>query len=97
MNPKEMFTSLLGEEYDTIKVEICYQNAISAIKNYTNTKDINIEEKFPYPLIQLAFYYYKDFNDINIQSKSQGGRSNTLLHNIPNEIKVMLPKYVRGF
>ena len=89
MQPKELYQSLLGEDYDVIKAEVCYKNAINAIKEYTN-KD-NIEELFPYPLVQLAYYFYKGFNDINIQSKSQGGRSNTLLHNIPNEIKAMLP------
>lgn len=91
MQPKELYQSLLGEDYDVIKAEVCYKNAINAIKEYTN-KD-NIEELFPYPLVQLAYYFYKGFNDINIQSKSQGGRSNTLLHNIPNEIKSMLPKF----
>ena len=91
MQPEEMYNGLLGDDYDVIKAKICYENAISAIKEYTN-KD-NIEELFPYPLVQLAYYFYKGFNDINIQSKSQGGRSNTLLHNIPNEIKSMLPKF----
>lgn len=97
MQPKNIFISLLPDEYDEVKAEICYQNSISAIKEYTNKSEI--EELFPYQLVQLAFYFYKGFNDINVQSKSQGNRSNTLLHNIPNEIKAALPKYktVRAF
>lgn len=90
MQPKNIFISLLPDEYDDIKAEVCYQNAISAIYQYTNKS--NVEELFPYPLAQLSYFFYKGFNDIINQSKSQGSRSNTLIHDIPEEIKAMLPK-----
>lgn len=93
----DMFTNLLGDNIDEIRADICYNNAISAIKEYINKDSIDVVAVYPYQIAQLAFYYYKTFDDIQYQTKSQGSRSVTLVKGIPEEIKRTLPRYVKPF
>ena len=62
-----------------------------------NGTEIDIEESYPYQVVQLACFYYKSFNDTHLESKTQGDRSVTLAKDIPDYIKKMLPRYVKPF
>lgn len=88
--------SLLGNNYDSVRSTVCLQNAIMAVSVYVN-KDVKaVAELYPCQIAQLAFYYYKSFDDMNIQSKSQGNRSVTYAaKGIPDDIKKSLPRYIR--
>lgn len=93
---RALLASLLGDNADEVKMQVCINNAISAIKAYIN-KDVDIEKEYPYQVAQLAYFYYKSFDDSHIESKSQGDRSVTLVKEIPDYIKKMLPRYVKPF
>lgn len=96
-NTLEIIASLLGSGYDEAKAEVCRNNAVSAIREYINKDNINIEELYPYQVVQLTCFYYKSFDDSHLESKSQGGRSITLTKDIPDYIKRSLPRYVKPF
>ena len=91
-----LLASLLGDNADEVKMQVCINNAVSAIRTYIN-KDVNIEESYPFQVAQLACFYYKSFNDAHLESKTQGDRSVTLAKDIPDFIKKMLPRYVKPF
>ena len=91
-----LLASLLGDDADEAKMQVCINNAVSAIKTYIN-KDVGVEELYPYQVAQLACFYYKSFDDMHLESKSQGSRSVTLAKDIPDFIKKMLPRYVKPF
>lgn len=100
MNANDMLialiTSLLGENINEVRVNVCLNNAITAVSVYVNKDAKDVTELFPYQIAQLAFYYYKSFDDMNIQSKSQGNRSVTYADKgIPDDIKKSLPRYIR--
>lgn len=99
MNAESMalLASLVGDNADEVKMQVCINNAISAIREYINKDDVNIEQEFPYQVAQLSYFYYKSFDDSHIESKSQGDRSVTLVKEIPDYIKKMLPRYVKPF
>ena len=101
MNAEDMLitllTNLIGTDIDDTKATVCCNNAISAIKEYIYKDEDNIVETYMYQIVQLAYYYYKSFNDISLESKSQGGRSVTLTKDIPDSIKRTLPRYVKPF
>lgn len=93
---------LIGNVSDQdAKFMTCVINAAAAVKEYVRKDTINnidVAELFPYQIAQLAFYYYKSFDDMNIQSKSQGNRSITYgAKGIPDDIKKSLPRYATGF
>lgn len=92
-----LITSLLGSGTDESKVNVCLNNAVSAIKEYINKDNINVEELYMYQVAQLACFYYKSFDDSHLESKSQGGRSVSLTKDIPDYIKRTLPRYVKPF
>lgn len=92
-----LLSSLLGSNTDEAKMQLCLNNAVSAIKEYINKDNINIEELYMYQVAQLACFYYKSFDDMHLESKSQGGRSVTLAKDIPDYIKRTLPRYVKPF
>ena len=106
MNAESMalLASLVGNNADVVKMQVCLNNAVSAIRVYINKsfdekEDPNayIEKEYPYQVAQLAYFYYKSFDDSHIESKSQGDRSVTLVKEIPDYIKKMLPRYVKPF
>ena len=101
---RALLASLLGDNADEVKMQVCINNAISAIREYINksfdeNEDPNsyVEKEFPYQVAQLSYFYYKSFDDSHIESKSQGDRSVTLVKEIPDYIKKMLPRYVKPF
>lgn len=98
MNAESMalLASLLGNNADEGKMQVCINNAVSAIRVYIN-KDVDVEKDYPYQVAQLACFYYKAFDDAHLESKSQGDRSVTLAKEIPDYIKKMLPRYVKPF
>lgn len=93
----DLIITLLGSDANEGKVQLCLNNAVSAIREYINKDNINIEELYPYQVAQLACFYYKAFDDSHIDSKSQGGRSITLSKDIPAYITKTLPRYVKPF
>ena len=109
MNAESMalLASLVGNNADVVKMQVCLNNAVSAIRVYINKREdknkseeeINkgIEKDYPYQVAQLAHFYYKAFDDSHLESKSQGDRSVTLAKEIPDYIKKMLPRYVKPF
>ncbi len=92
-----LLTSLLGDGMDKNRMEVCLNNAISAIRGYINKADVNVEQLYPYQAAQLACFYYRSFDDAHLDSKSQGGRSITLSKDIPEYIKKTLPRYAKPF
>lgn len=98
MNAESMalLASLLGNNADEGKMQVCINNAVSAIRVYIN-KDVDVEKDYPFQVAQLACFYYKSFDDAHLESKSQGDRSVTLAKEIPDYIKNMLPRYVKPF
>lgn len=102
MNANDMLIalikSLLDENINEIRANVCFNNAVSAVREYVHKGDIDVAELYPYQIAQLAFYYYKSFDDMNVQSKSQGNRSITYAaKGIPDDIKKTLPRYVKPF
>lgn len=91
-----LLASLLGDNADEVKMQVCINNAVSAIRTYIN-KDVNVEDMYPYQVAQLAYYYYKSFDNVYLESMTQGDRSITLSKDIPDYIKKMLPRYVKPF
>jgi hypothetical protein len=98
MNAESMalLASLVGNNADVVKMQVCLNNAVSAIRVYIN-KEVDVEDLYPYQVAQLAYFYYKAFDDSYLESKSQGDRSVTLAKEIPDYIKKMLPRYVKPF
>jgi hypothetical protein len=98
MNAESMalLASLVGNNADEVKMQVCLNNAVSAIRVYIN-KEVDVEDLYPYQVAQLAYFYYKAFDDSHLESKSQGDRSVTLAKEIPDYIKKMLPRYVKPF
>ena len=96
-NTLSLLASLLGNSINENKAQVCINNAVSAIREYINKDNINIEELYPFQVAQLAYFYYKSFDDAHIDSKSQGGRSVSLSKDIPDYIKRTLPRYVKPF
>lgn len=89
---------LSGEEIDEVRLDVCVINAVAAVREYVHRNNIDVTELYPYQIAQLAFYYYKSFDDMNIQSKSQGNRSITYSSkSIPEDIRRALPRYAQGF
>ena len=96
-----LLRNLLDVNMDDTRASVCVNNAISAIKQYVNKvyPDDEFLETFMFQIAKLAHHYYKSFDDGNIKSKSQGGRSVTYKDNydIPDEIKKSLPRYAKPF
>ena len=93
---EETFKLLTGCENDTLTKHFI-NKAIQAITRYVNNPTIDIDDTFQLAIIELARYYYTNRNSIGVSSMSQGNRSVTFNngnHDIPNEIKAMLPHYV---
>lgn len=93
---EETFILLTGCEDSTIARHFI-NKAIQAITIYVNNPNIDIDDTFQIAIIELARYYYTNKNSIGVSSMSQGNRSVTFNngnHDIPNEIKAMLPHYV---
>ena len=93
MNANEILTSLVGSDADSAKLNIAYECAVAAAIKYVNNSSIDVVMKYPFPVAQLAYYYYKSLDTINLQSIGQGSRSFTFLTEIPGNIKDMLPHY----
>lgn len=94
---KNLLDSLLGGNANINKMQVCLDNAVSAIRIYINKDNVDIEKEYPYQVAHLACFYYKSFDDSHLESKSQGDRSVTLVKDIPDYIKKMLPRYVKPF
>ena len=99
-----LLASLIGDNANEDKMQVCLDNAVSAIRVYINksfNKDENpnayIEKEYSYQVAHLAYFYYKAFDDSHLESKTQGDRSVTLVKDIPDFIKKMLPRYVKPF
>lgn len=99
-----LLASLIGDDADEAKMQICVENAVSAIKTHINKKmDTNKEyteyvcATYPFQAAQLAYYYYKSFDNIYLESMTQGDRSVTFDKDIPDFIKKLLPRYVKPF
>lgn len=93
---EETFKLLTGCDNDAL-VKHFINKAILAITQYVNNPSIDIDDTFQIAIIELARYYYINRNNVGVSSMSQGNRSvtfNNSNHDIPNEIKAMLPHYV---
>ena len=100
MDAESTFLSILenkDEDYDSIQAKVAYNNAVSAVKKYINNPNKNVEEEYMFQVANLALYYYNAFKSLNMSSMSQGSRNISFVHDIPNEIKNTLPRYVRIF
>ena len=97
MNAHDLLTALIGSDADQSKLSIAYECAVAAATKYVNNENIDVIEKYPVPVVQLAYYYYNSLDTINLQSLGQGSRSFTFLTEIPDNIKAMLPHYGKGF
>lgn len=93
MNANEILASLVGSDADSAKLSIAYECAVAAAIKYVNNSKINVVMEYPFPIAQLAYYYYKSLDTINLQSLGQGSRSFSFLTEIPNNIKALLPHY----
>jgi hypothetical protein len=91
-----LLASLIGDDVNEDKMQVCLDNAVSAIRVYINKKNADMTE-YSYQVAHLAYFYYKSFDDSHLESKTQGDRSVTLVKDIPDYIKKMLPRYVKPF
>ena len=96
MNANEILSSLVGSDADSAKLNIAYECAVAAAIKYVNNENIDVLDEYPFPVANLALYYYKTLDTLNLQSLSQGSRSFTFLSEIPQHIKSTLPHYGRG-
>ena len=88
---------LLGENYNSFKAELSYSLAVESIRNYTRAVGSS-EDLFPSQLMALTKYYYEQDKLNNMSSIKQGDRSITYsLGDIPYDIKMTLPKYIRMY
>lgn len=97
MNANEILATLVGSDADSAKLGLAYECAVAAAIKYVNNENIDVIEQYPFPVANLAFYYYKSLDTLNLQSLGQGSRSFTFLTEIPDNIKSTLPHYGRGF
>ena len=97
MNANEILATLVGSDADSAKLGLAYECAVAAAIKYVNNDNIDVLEEYPFPVANLAFYYYKSLDSLNLQSLGQGSRSFTFLTEIPDSIKATLPRYGRGF
>lgn len=97
MNANEILATLVGSDADQAKLGLAYECAVAAAIKYVNNKNIDVLEEYPFPVANLAYYYYKSLDTLNLQSLGQGSRSFTFLTEIPDNIKSTLPHYGRGF
>ena len=93
MNANEILATLVGSDADTAKLNIAYECAVAAAIKYVNNENIDVVMSFPFPIANLAYYYYNALETNNLQSLGQGSRSFTFLTEIPANIKAMLPHY----
>lgn len=96
MNANEILASLVGSDADSAKLSIAYECAVAAAIKYVNNSKINVVMEYPFPIANLAYYYYKSLDNLNLQSLGQGSRSFTFLTEIPDNIKSTLPHYGKG-
>lgn len=89
---------LLGENYNSFQAELAYSLAVESIRVYTRAQG-EIEDLFPTQLMALTKYYYEQQSaPNNISSIKQGER--TVSYNnmqIPDHIKILLPRYIRVY
>lgn len=96
MNAYELLTALIGSDADQSKLSMAYECAVAAATKYVNNENINLIEQYPFPIANLAYYYYKSLDNLNLQTMGQGSRSFTFLTEIPDNIKSTLPHYAKG-
>lgn len=95
-NAYELLNALIGSDVDQSKLSMAYECAVAAATKYVNNPNINVVESYAFPIANLAYYYYKSLDNLNLQSLGQGSRSFTFLTEIPDNIKSTLPHYGRG-
>ena len=95
-NPQDLFRALAGNGHDDSKLALCYNLAVSNIKNYTRA-DGDVEGLFPNEVVALALHYLNQFGKSGIESFTQGNRSVKFSTDIPGHIKSTLPRYIKGW